>query len=154
MVFGLEKKTKVIFVLAILALAAFVTACGSEKGNESPATGYAVADTEKVSEVVEEKIVETKTFRILGENFKFIIDGSRENPDLVVNEGDKVKIEFKSRQGFHDWVVDEFSARTKQVKDEESSSVEFVADKKGTFEYYCSVGSHREMGMKGKLIVN
>ena len=58
MVFGFEKKIKVIFVLAILALAVFVTACGSEKGNESPATGYAVADTEKVSEVVEEKIVE------------------------------------------------------------------------------------------------
>ena len=154
MVLDLEKTTKIIFVLAILALAVFVTACGSEKGNESPATGYAVADTEKISEVAEEKIVETKTFRIIGENFKFIMDGSRENPDLVVNEGDTVRIELKSGQGFHDFVIDEFNARTKQIRDGESSSVEFVADKKGTFEYYCSVGSHREMGMKGKLIVN
>jgi plastocyanin len=28
-----------------------------------------------------------------------------------------------------------------------------VADKKGTFEYYCSVGQHRALGMKGKLVV-
>ncbi len=31
--------------------------------------------------------------------------------------------------------------------------VEFTADKKGTFEYYCSVGEHRVNGMKGKFIV-
>jgi len=33
------------------------------------------------------------------------------------------------------------------------TSVTFVADKTGTFEYYCSVGNHRAQGMVGKLIV-
>lgn len=97
---------------------------------------------------------EVKTFVITGENFKFVMDG-KDNPDIVIKRGDKVRIEFKSTQGFHDWVVDEFSVATKQVRDtDDSTFVEFTAEKAGTFEYYCSVGKHREMGMKGNLIVN
>jgi plastocyanin len=34
-----------------------------------------------------------------------------------------------------------------------STFIEFVANKKGKFEYYCSVGEHRAMGMKGNLVV-
>ena len=78
-----------------------------------------------------------------------------DNPDLKVKQGDKVRIEFTSSQGFHDWKIDEFSAATERVSDTDSKTVtvEFIADKKGTFEYYCSVGEHRLMGMKGNLIV-
>jgi len=93
-----------------------------------------------------------KTFSISGGNFKFYIDGV-ENPDIVVKQEDKVRIEFNNEEGFHDWKVDEFNAATEKVAAGVSSSVEFVADKKGTFEYYCSVGQHRANGMKGKLIV-
>ena len=74
-------------------------------------------------------------------------------PDLVVNEGDTVRIEFTSTAGFHDWTLTEFSAATQRVNAGGSTFVEFVADKSGTFEYFCSVGSHRSLGMKGKLIV-
>jgi uncharacterized cupredoxin-like copper-binding protein len=49
--------------------------------------------------------------------------------------------------------VDEFDARTVIVQPGQTAEVEFVADKTGTFEYYCSVGTHRQMGMVGKLIV-
>jgi len=64
-----------------------------------------------------------------------------------------VRIEFTSISGIHDWTVDEFFAATDRVSDGEITAVEFVADKKGTFEYYCSVGRHRANGMKGSLVV-
>jgi len=96
--------------------------------------------------------IETKTFVITGENFKFVMNG-QEAPELRVKQGDTVRIEFSSIDGFHDWVVDEFGAATERVNTGGSTSVEFVADKKGTFEYYCSVGEHRAMGMKGNLVV-
>ncbi|MEK6909254.1 MAG: plastocyanin/azurin family copper-binding protein [Nanoarchaeota archaeon] len=103
--------------------------------------------------VISEGNSEVKKFVITGENFKFMIDGV-DNPDIEVNRGDKVRIEFTSTKGFHDWVVDEFNATTKQVREtDDSTFVEFIADKKGTFEYYCSVGKHRANGMKGNLIV-
>jgi len=91
-------------------------------------------------------------FSLTGENFKFVMDGV-DNPTLTVNQGDVVKIEFQSTSGFHDWMLDEFGAATDQVNAPDSTSVTFVADKAGTFEYYCSVGQHRAMGMWGNLIV-
>ena len=92
-------------------------------------------------------IAATKTFNISARNFAF------SQAEIRVKEGDKVKIVLNSTDGFHDWTVDEFNAKTDQVNTGQTAEVEFVADKTGTFEYYCSVGSHRQMGMVGKLIV-
>ncbi len=106
------------------------------------------------SQKIEGKVIldDAKTFVITGANLRFFINGA-ENPVIKVKEGDKVRIEFTSTEGFHDWVVDEFGAATEKVNAGGSTFVEFTADKKGTFEYYCSVGKHRENGMKGVFIV-
>lgn len=98
---------------------------------------------------IDEKAV---VFELTGEDFKFMMEG-KAAPELRVKEGDTVVINFTSDQGFHDWVLDEFNAATSQVKAKGSTSVTFVAEKKGIFEYYCSVGQHRANGMAGKLIV-
>ncbi len=42
---------------------------------------------------------------------------------------------------------------TIKLKAGEREAVEFLVDKAGVFEYYYFVGSHRQMGMKGDLIV-
>jgi plastocyanin len=73
--------------------------------------------------------------------------------EIRVKKGDKVRINLTIAAGFHDWAIDEFNAKTRQMGAGESDSVEFTADKIGTFEYYCSVGNHRQMGMVGNLIV-
>lgn len=88
-----------------------------------------------------------KEFTVTGSNFKFDI------PEIRVKTGDTVKITFKNAQGFHDFVIDEFKVATKQANGPSEETVEFVADKAGTYEFYCSVGQHRAMGMKGNLIV-
>lgn len=83
-----------------------------------------------------------------GENFKFTPS------EIRVHRGDKVRIDFSNIGGMpHNWVIDEFNAQTPQLQVGESASVELTADKAGTFEYYCSVGQHRKMGMVGKLVV-
>jgi plastocyanin len=88
-----------------------------------------------------------KTFTVTGKPFSF------SPSEIKVKKGDMVKIIFKNTEGIHDWVIDEFNARTPKIQAGQSAEIQFVADKKGTFEYYCSVGSHRQQGMKGKLIV-
>ena len=90
---------------------------------------------------------DVKSFSVEGSSFSFSLK------EMRVKKGDTVKIVFTNKEGFHDWVIDEFSARTKQIKAGASETVQFVADKTGTFEYYCSVGQHRAQGMKGNLIV-
>jgi len=90
---------------------------------------------------------EIKTFNIDARNFSF------SKKEIRVKRGDRVRIDLSSVEGFHDWVVDEFNAKTSRVNTGQKTSVEFIADTAGTFEYYCSVGSHRQFGMAGKLIV-
>lgn len=91
--------------------------------------------------------VATKEFTVEGSPYMFSLK------EMRVKKGDIVKVTFVNKEGMHDWVVDEFNARTKQLKAGESDTVTFVADTAGTFEYYCSVGTHRQMGMVGKLVV-
>lgn len=88
-----------------------------------------------------------KEFVVTGDNFSFTPS------TITAKKGDRVRIVFKNIQGFHDFKLDEFGAITPKIQENQDAVVEFLADKEGTFEYYCSVGKHREMGMKGTLVV-
>ena len=90
---------------------------------------------------------EVKTFTVTGDNFAYDVT------EIKVKKGDKVRIVFKNAEGFHDLKIDEFSLATAKLAAGGEETLEFTADKAGTFEYYCSVGKHRQMGMKGNLIV-
>lgn len=88
-----------------------------------------------------------KEFVIAGDNFSF-------SPKVItVNKGDLVKITFKNTGGFHDLVINEYKVATKQIRTDEEETISFIADKAGSFEYYCSVGTHRAQGMWGTLKV-
>jgi len=145
-------------MLLLLAIAGCSTSAPNRDGAMSDDTndGYEDSGDSMMDDgMMDDSMMEGDkvTFVLTGENFKFVRDGV-DNPDLVVNEGDVVRIEFTSTSGFHDFVIDEMGEATERVDSGETSSIEFVANKKGEFEYYCSVGSHREKGMKGKFIVN
>ena len=73
--------------------------------------------------------------------------------EIRVNLGDRVVLTYENGGGFHDWVLDEFDAATRQISGGQSQTIEFVADKAGEFEFYCSVGNHRARGMVGTFIV-
>ena len=107
------------------------------KPDIQPATTPSVADA----------VSDSKTFTLTAKNFSF------SPSEIKVNHGDKVKIVLQNGDGFHDLVIDEFNARTNRISSGQAATVEFTADKIGSFEYYCSVGTHRQMGMKGTLIV-
>lgn len=88
-----------------------------------------------------------KEFTVIGSNFAFAPN------TLSVKKGDKVKITFVNSGGFHDLKIDELNVATKKIQGGAQEVVEFTADKIGSFEYYCSIGEHRAMGMKGTLTV-
>ncbi|HTK60627.1 MAG TPA: plastocyanin/azurin family copper-binding protein [Candidatus Baltobacteraceae bacterium] len=90
---------------------------------------------------------DAKAFTVVGDNFDFSLK------EMRVKKGDRVRVTFKNAEGFHDFRLDEFNVATAKQQAGGEETVEFIADKAGTFEYYCSVGKHRQMGMKGNLIV-
>lgn len=76
------------------------------------------------------------------------------DPDVIrVKKGEEVKIVLKSVDMMHDFVIDEFDVRTQVTRAGETSEVTFTANEAGEFEFYCSVGNHRALGMVGTLIV-
>lgn len=130
--------TVAIMMLLLGAGVWYLTSRGSQNINTSP---------QVTTQPSIENVTQVKTFDILGKPFEFSLK------EIRVKTGDTVRINFTNTQGFHDWTVDEFNAKTKQLQAGQTDTVEFTADKAGTFEYYCSVSNHRQMGMKGNLIV-
>jgi plastocyanin len=115
----------------------------STVGTTSPNTTGTVGATTSVNVGTQA----TKTFTVVGDNFKF------SPTTMTVNKGDRVVVTFINKGGTHDWKIDEFNAATKIIQGGQQETISFTADKSGSFEYYCSVGQHRQMGMKGTLIV-
>src|SRR3989339_1333185 len=70
---------------------------------------------------------------VAGSNYKF-------SPTTITAlRGDTVRLTFKSMGGIHNLVIDQFEVETSQLGEGEEEEVEFVADKMGTFEYYCAI---------------
>lgn len=89
----------------------------------------------------------TQKITVTGSNFTF------SPKTLTVKKGQPVELTFKSSGGAHDFVIDEFNIKTQITPGGQSETVTFTPDKTGTFNYYCSVGNHRAMGMQGTIIV-
>ncbi len=93
----------------------------------------------------QQKIV--KEFNVIARQFEF------EPAKIEVNKGDTVRINLTSEDTAHSLAITEFGFDLK-ADGGETKTAEFVADKKGTFTFTCSVfcgSGHREM--KGELIV-
>ena len=115
------------------------TQAAEQTDSQVSPTGNVEGDTAEVGAV--------KEFTVTGSAFKFA------PATLTVNKGDTVRITFKNTGGTHDFVIDELGVKTQVINTGQEEVVEFVADTAGTFEYYCSVGNHRQMGMVGTLTV-
>ncbi len=113
------------------------TAPSIQKDSNSPVTSGSAS---KVTENI-------KTIEIEGGSFYF-------KPDkITVKVGDRIKILLKSVDKIHNLYIDEFNVKSSDAKSGEATTVEFTAGEKGSYEFYCAIGQHRAMGMKGTLIV-
>lgn len=154
--------TKVIAIVAVLLLllggGAFVLMQNNATTQDQTPTDtmteiVVTPPTESITESSPSGAVEgtevgaVKEFTVTGSNFKYDLT------EMKVNKGDTVRITFKSGSGFHDLVIDEYDVATKQLQSGGEETIEFVADQAGEFEYYCSFGTHRQMGMAGTLTV-
>ncbi len=91
---------------------------------------------------------ETKEFEIIVKNWEFV-------PNVIeVNKGDKVELHLEVIEGYHGFALPEFGINEK-LDEGTDVHVKFTADKKGIFNFYCSVPCGQgHGGMNGRLIVN
>lgn len=72
---------------------------------------------------------------------------------LKLKKGEKVTLKFKAVDMMHNFNIDELGLKIPLTKSGDEVSVDFTPTKSGEFEYYCSIGQHRQLGQVGKLIV-
>jgi plastocyanin len=144
----MNNKIIAVIVVLVLIVAGFLLFKGDTKAPIiNTYTNGALNETASTSNTSTQPEASVKEFTVTGSSFNF-------SPKVItVKKGDTVKINFVNSGGMHDWRIDEFNASTKVINGGQTDSVTFLADKAGSFEYYCSVGTHRQMGMKGTLIV-
>ena len=109
---------------------------------------FVVGCAQSVAEVPKEvPEPEVKEIRVRGGEFRF-------NPtSITVNKGDRVKIVFENVGSIiHDLGIDGYG-RTQIISAGSTDTIEFVADKAGTFDMWCSVAGHRDAGMEGSFVV-
>lgn len=151
---GMNPILGIIAVVAILIIGAGAMFALNNKSKNTPTptpnqtqtvTPEATITGEKMG--VTDTAKEEKTFTIEAGSFYY-------NPKTItVKKGTKVKIVMTSKDMMHDFNIDELNVKMPITKAGETNTVEFVADKVGKFEYYCSVGQHRQNGQVGTLTV-
>jgi len=138
-------------IILLVSISILVSACSSYKFQENNQDNMISSETPNSNMMTEETGMMSessmKEFTIHGSSFEF------DKLELKVKKGDKVRITFISDDIGHNLFIDEFNVRTNVVSSGSSETVEFVADKEGTFDIYCNVGQHRQLGMESKLIV-
>ena len=143
-------KLHITIIILVLLILGFFVVKKSNKIETPDGSEISSINTSNEEETIIAKTSETneiKEFVIIGQNFSYM-------PSVItVKKGDKVKIVFQNVSGFHDLKIDEYGLTTKQEKSPSTGILEFTADKVGSFEYYCSVGTHKASGMKGTLVV-
>ncbi|MGZ4734143.1 MAG: plastocyanin/azurin family copper-binding protein [Acidimicrobiia bacterium] len=126
-------KVAIRYAVALAALAAILTACGSDSSSSSfkEPTGPAVA-----------------TLHLESGNTFFRPDKLDAPPGIL--QFDLKNIE----SGTHDLVIRGVPGFQVEVSGEGDTASSKVELKKGKYEFYCSIPGHEEAGMKGTLTVS
>ena len=132
-----------VFIIVLVALVVVVVAFFLLQEQDEPALIIDVTDNNQP----EQQSSQIKEFTIRESNFKLIPS------NIQVSRGDTVRITVINDDGTHTLFVKGYSERTDIVSSGNTRVLEFVADKAGTFNSWCEVGSHRSLGMEGTLIV-
>lgn len=73
---------------------------------------------------------------------------------IAVQKGDNVSITLKNAGATaHTFFIDGYGITTGSALPGRSATLNFTADKTGTFDFYCSIDGHRDLGMRGTLEV-
>ncbi len=134
-------KSKIIQIIAILALIAIVGACSKQSAVQESTANVVAEPTVSESDV--------KEVHIDMYDWGFNVDGDE------IKAGDKVRLVITSSDGTHGIAVPGLGLSTEKIAPGQEQVLEFTASEAGTYDYYCNVPcgeGHR--AMKGQIVVN
>ena len=133
---------KIMFLLFVLVVL-IASACSKQNAGQIVGQGSSVPE----QEAAPIQSGDFKEFKITAKQFEF------EPSTIEVNKGDKVRLIVTSTDVPHGIAIKEYGIN-EQLLVGKPVTIEFTADKEGSFTAYCSVFCGSGHGnMKGKLIV-
>ncbi|MFZ2299709.1 MAG: cupredoxin domain-containing protein [Candidatus Moraniibacteriota bacterium] len=131
---------KIIGLVLVLVIGGFLFFSKEKQVVEAPVLGDVAENTSSMQQVQE--------ITVEAHNWYFVPE------EIRVKEGTKVKIIVRGISGAHIFAIPDFSVKSQLVEPGETTTVEFVADKKGEFSFKCAVFcGEGHSGMTGRLIV-
>jgi heme/copper-type cytochrome/quinol oxidase subunit 2 len=96
-----------------------------------------------------------REFPVSAHRYAYRIAGG-ERAEIHVEEGDVVRITFSAEDIAHSFTIDEPYRISKRAQPGKPITFDFLADKPGTFEFYCNlaVDERCRKEVRGKLIVD
>ena len=140
-----------LFIILLVASVIVLSACtnstqqpattgtGNNAGTPVTTTG---GDTANTGGTPAPNTGDVKVINVEAYSFGFNVTGPQ------INKGDKVKIIVTSTSGTHGFAMPDFNIDISPISPGETKSAEFIADKSGTFTYFCNVPcgpGHRSM---------
>lgn len=158
--------TAVILVVAIVVAGWTIGTSDSDDAEKLPASDInqnnevSTNDT-ATNELVEKSDVVDGLMEVDAELSTLSLDIAMSNYEFSTNTinakpGDTVEIFLVTNEGNHDFVIDELGVNSGVLSVDETSIVRFTIPDSATgqtYEFYCSVGNHRTLGMVGTLVV-
>lgn len=141
-------KKRLFLVLPILVIAlAGCTTGGSTTNTTKPENKASSSQKTPASS----PITTADSIDVTMANFKF------SPSNLSAKAGETLTIALTSEGGTHDFVIDELGVKSQTLASGKTQTIEVTipadATSGTTYEYYCSIGGHRALGMVGTLTV-
>lgn len=146
------KKLSLGVILLITAL--IFSGCTAANNQEQQVISATESSPTSVTQVTESdqtmEVENNQIFEISMANFSY------SESELVVKAGEQITINVTNNQGNHDFVIDELGIHSEHLSEGESQQLTFTVSEEHigqTYEFYCSVGAHRQLGMVGTITI-
>lgn len=147
--YKMKREISVIFIIFLLFI---VSSCTNNEQFESKT----LTQPSPIKELPKVRLPESNPITLTGKihNITLIATRYEFNPSIIkANYGDKIIITLKSQDTAHGFSIPAYNLN-QVVKSKETTTFNFIADKKGEFPFGCSVVCGRGHDtMLGKLIV-
>lgn len=140
-----------IVIVAIVAVAISVPLFDTSDDDISTSqTSTTTTTTTSTSTTTKEMLPDSDVIVINIEATEYLFNVS----NIQVSKGDTVRITLTNAgSDFHNFVIPDLDIQTEVVSPRNSDTIEFIAEETGVFDFECSIGNHRALGMLGKIIV-
>ncbi|MGQ0762671.1 MAG: cupredoxin domain-containing protein [Acidobacteriota bacterium] len=131
---SLQKTTGLLTAASLAICLSLFAACGSPQGDGATEASSKPADQGGGQRV-----------EISASKYEF------KPRELKLKAGQPIRVVLTSTGGTHSFHVDALNVHSAEAGEGKTISLEFTADRPGTYEFYCAHGDHKDKGMTGRL---